>query len=133
QRQNAHDANVPAPLHATNERVLEDTRTPRAMVTLYFMYENFGRVQQTLRVTPAMVAEIVDHVWLIEEIVRLVKSEFAMYMRCALIVLGTLVFAFGLTQLRRSRPNLTPLGALLVWAILFFGGAAIWATTAHIH
>jgi IS1 family transposase len=42
-----------------------------AMVSLYFMYYNFGRVHQTLRVTPAMEAGIADHVWSIEEIVRL--------------------------------------------------------------
>ena len=33
------------------------------MVALYFMYYNFGRVHQTLRVTPAMEAGIADHVW----------------------------------------------------------------------
>ena len=42
-----------------------------AMVALYFMYYNFARVHQTLRVTPAMEAEITDHVWSIEEIVEL--------------------------------------------------------------
>ena len=42
-----------------------------AMVALYFMYYNFGRVHQTLRVTPAMEAGISDHVWSIEEIVAL--------------------------------------------------------------
>jgi hypothetical protein len=42
-----------------------------AMVALYFMYYNFGRVHQTLRVTPAMEAGIADHVWSIEEIVGL--------------------------------------------------------------
>ena len=31
----------------------------------------FGRVHQTLRVTPAMEAGIADHVWSIEEIVEL--------------------------------------------------------------
>src|SRR5207247_1259309 len=40
-----------------------------AMVSLYFMYYNFGRVHQTLRVTPAIEAGIADHVWSIEEIV----------------------------------------------------------------
>ena len=40
-------------------------------VALYFMYYNFGRVHQTLRVTPAMEAGISDHVWAIEEIVAL--------------------------------------------------------------
>ena len=33
-----------------------------AMVALYFMYYNFGRVHQTLRVTPAMEAGTADHV-----------------------------------------------------------------------
>jgi len=35
------------------------------------MYYNFGRVHQTLRVTPAMDAGIADHIWSIEEIVGL--------------------------------------------------------------
>ena len=42
-----------------------------AMVALYFTNYNFGRVHQTLRVTPAMEAGIADHVWSIEEIVGL--------------------------------------------------------------
>ena len=42
-----------------------------AMVALYFMYYNFGRIHQTLRVTPAMEAGIADHVWDIEELVEL--------------------------------------------------------------
>ena len=41
------------------------------MVALYFMYYNFARVHQTLRVTPAMEAGLADHVWAIEEIVAL--------------------------------------------------------------
>jgi hypothetical protein len=41
------------------------------MVALYFMYYNFARVHQTLRVTPAMEAGIADHVWSIQEIVGL--------------------------------------------------------------
>ena len=44
-----------------------------AMVALYFMYYNFGRVHQTLRVTPTMEAGIADHVWSIEEIVGLLS------------------------------------------------------------
>jgi hypothetical protein len=42
-----------------------------AMVGLYFGYYNFGRVHQTLRVTPAMEAGLADHVWAIEELVAL--------------------------------------------------------------
>jgi hypothetical protein len=42
-----------------------------AAVALYCMYYNFGRVHQTLRVTPAMEAGVTDHVWSVEEIVSL--------------------------------------------------------------
>jgi IS1 family transposase len=45
-----------------------------AMVAVYFMFYNFGRVHQTLRVTPAMEAGIADHVWSIEEIVGLLEA-----------------------------------------------------------
>jgi IS1 family transposase len=44
-----------------------------AAVALYFMYYNFGRVHQTLRVTPAMEAGVTGHVWSIEEIVGLLN------------------------------------------------------------
>ena len=33
-----------------------------AAVALYFMYDNFGRIHQTIRVTPAMEAGVSDHV-----------------------------------------------------------------------
>ena len=42
-----------------------------AAVALYFMWYNFGRVHQTLRVTPAMEAGVSNHVWSVEEIVSL--------------------------------------------------------------
>jgi IS1 family transposase len=46
-----------------------------AAVALYFMYYNFGRVHQTLRVTPAMEAGVTDHVWTVEEIVSLLDAS----------------------------------------------------------
>lgn len=39
------------------------------------MYYNFCRVHQTLRVTPAMEAGVTDHVWDIEDIINLVKTD----------------------------------------------------------
>ena len=42
-----------------------------AAISLYFMFYNFGRVHQTLRVTPAMEAGVANHVWSVEEIVGL--------------------------------------------------------------
>ena len=44
-----------------------------AAVALYRMYYNFGRVHQTLRVTPAMEAGVSTHVWSVEEIVSLLN------------------------------------------------------------
>ena len=42
-------------------------------VALHFMYYNFCRIHKTLRVTPAMEAGVTDHVWEIEEIIKLIK------------------------------------------------------------
>ncbi|MGD0625063.1 MAG: IS1 family transposase [Thermodesulfobacteriota bacterium] len=42
-------------------------------VALHFMYYNFCRVHQTLRVTPAMEARVTDHVWGIEDLLSLIK------------------------------------------------------------
>lgn len=41
------------------------------MVALYFMHYNFCRVHKTLRVTPAMEAGLANHVWSIDELIRL--------------------------------------------------------------
>jgi hypothetical protein len=42
-------------------------------VAVHYMYYNFGRIHQSLRVTPAMEAGISDHVWSLKEIVALIK------------------------------------------------------------
>jgi len=44
-----------------------------AMVAIYFMWYNFGRIHQILRVTSAMGADVSDHVWSVEEIVSLLS------------------------------------------------------------
>ena len=46
-----------------------------AAIALYFMFYNFGRVHQTLRVTPAMEAGVSDHVWTVAEIVGLLPQR----------------------------------------------------------
>jgi IS1 family transposase len=40
----------------------------KAQVALHFAHCNFVRVHQTLRVTPAMAAELTDHLWSLEEL-----------------------------------------------------------------
>ncbi len=45
----------------------------RHAVALHYMYYNFCKMHQTLRVTPAMEAGLSDHVWSLEELLGLVK------------------------------------------------------------
>jgi hypothetical protein len=45
------------------------------MVALHFMYYNFVRIHQTLRVTPAMEAGVSDHVWSFEEVAALLDEK----------------------------------------------------------
>lgn len=44
-------------------------------VALHFMFYNFARVHQALRVTPAMEAGLSDHVWTLEEIAALADEK----------------------------------------------------------
>jgi hypothetical protein len=44
-------------------------------VALHFMYYNFCRIHQTLRVTPAMEAGVTDHVWDIEDMLSLIDNK----------------------------------------------------------
>jgi hypothetical protein len=45
-----------------------------AAIALYFMYYNFCRVHQTLRVTPAMEAGLSDHIWTLDELMGLISN-----------------------------------------------------------
>jgi hypothetical protein len=49
------------------------------MLAIYFLYYNFCRVHQTLRVTPAMESGISNHVWTIEEMVKLLDGRSLLY------------------------------------------------------
>jgi len=40
----------------------------KAAIALHFAYYNFVRTHQTLRVTPAMAAQLTDHLWSLEEL-----------------------------------------------------------------
>jgi hypothetical protein len=40
---------------------------------LHFMYYNFCRIHQTLRITPAIAAGVTDHLWNIEDIIELIE------------------------------------------------------------
>lgn len=44
-------------------------------VALHFMYYNFARVHQTLRVSPAIAAGVSDRLWSVEDIVGLVEAQ----------------------------------------------------------
>jgi IS1 family transposase len=42
------------------------------MLAIFFLYYNFARIHQTLRVTPAMQAGLSNHVWTLQEIAALI-------------------------------------------------------------
>lgn len=44
-------------------------------ISLHYMYYNFGRIHQSLKITPAMATRITDHVWSLEEIAALAPIE----------------------------------------------------------
>ena len=44
-------------------------------VALHFMYYNFCRIHQSLRITPAMAAGVTDRLWEIEDILNLLNSN----------------------------------------------------------
>jgi hypothetical protein len=39
------------------------------------MWNNFARVHQTLRITPAMAAGVSDHVWPLDEVIGLLEAQ----------------------------------------------------------
>jgi len=43
-------------------------------LALHFMYYNFARIHQSLRITPAMAAGVTDHLWNIENIISLLDD-----------------------------------------------------------
>lgn len=45
-----------------------------AAIALHFVFYNFARIHQSIRVTPAMAAGLTDHVWSIGEIVGLLEA-----------------------------------------------------------
>ena len=54
-------------------------------------------------------------------------------MAYALVLVAALVFLYGMTQLKRVESAKTPWGLLLIWAVLFFGGASVWMLAAGTH
>ena len=46
-----------------------------AAISLHFMYYNFVRIHQTLRMTPAMAAGVTDRLWEVSDIVALLEAK----------------------------------------------------------
>jgi IS1 family transposase len=45
-----------------------------ASLAIHYMHYNFVRIHQTLRISPAMAADVTDHLWSIEEMLELPRS-----------------------------------------------------------
>ena len=50
---------------------LKSLRNQEHALALYFMYDNFCRIHQSLRVTPALETGVTDHVWTLDEVIAL--------------------------------------------------------------
>jgi hypothetical protein len=46
-----------------------------AAIALHFMYYNFARIHQALRMTPAMAAGVTSKLWDVEDIVALLDAN----------------------------------------------------------
>lgn len=44
-------------------------------VALHYMHNNFCRIHQTLRVTPAMETDVSDHVWSLDDVTALLEPS----------------------------------------------------------
>src|SRR5207247_6722140 len=44
-------------------------------VAIYFTWYNFGRIHQTLKMTPAMKAGVANHAWTVEEMIELLAKD----------------------------------------------------------
>jgi IS1 family transposase len=54
---------------------IKKTESLEHAVALHFMWYNFGRVHKTLNTTPAVAADVTDHVWTMEEVVALLDLD----------------------------------------------------------
>lgn len=59
----------------SSNKISKKLENHRAALALYFLYYNYGRVQEGIRCTPAMEAGISDHIWELEEIANLVVKK----------------------------------------------------------
>jgi hypothetical protein len=71
-----HYAYVNEGVHALDEWFsVKKVENHEHILTIYFLYYNFGRVHQTLSVMTAMGAGLANHVWSIEEMVILLERK----------------------------------------------------------
>lgn len=67
-----NDADEHAPVTRLTNGFSKKVENHESAIALHFMYYNFCRIHQTLRVTPAMEAGVSDHVWSLDELIELV-------------------------------------------------------------
>jgi IS1 family transposase len=72
--------NLPMPVHMRRFTRLANGHSKKIdnhhhAVALHYMFYNFCKIDQTLRVTPAMDAGLTDHVWSLQELVGLIRLQ----------------------------------------------------------
>jgi hypothetical protein len=102
-----HDTFVHAPIYPANERFLaRSLRTCRRRLPLHFSHYNLVRLHKTLRVTPAMAANVTDRAGSLEEFggADFQVKEFASQIYSA-VRAGRLREPFGPDDVRRACPG----------------------------
>ena len=60
-------------IYEIDKRIFKEGSQSFYAESLHFMYYNFCRIYQALRMTPAMKAKVTDRLWEIEDILALLK------------------------------------------------------------
>jgi hypothetical protein len=53
----------------------DPTQRDAHAVAIHFMWYNFAKIHQTLRITPAMAAGVTDRVWDAEDVIALLDTQ----------------------------------------------------------
>ena len=54
------------PIHNETLPFTKEIENHEHSISLHYMYYNFDRIHENLRITPAMAAGVTDHVWSID-------------------------------------------------------------------
>ena len=64
-----------------NERIVKNARKYRHAMALHFLYYNFIRIHQTVKMSPAMAVGVTKHLWEMKDVVGMLGAWEATVLR----------------------------------------------------